>query len=154
MVPLYLVQLLPRKPWNCLRPGHLVPTLSTSEWAPTFSCPEKPQSSVWSSRKDSSLHLETFLHPWTTVGGTPDAPVAVVVWNRNSLQPWHGWEFKDPAQDVPSLPIPKPKPEHWWNPLLLIVRGLIPEDHDPEDLITGQRKTFKFKGASQGRTDQ
>ena len=96
--------------------NHLRPSgahcLSTSERTPTFSCPEKPQRSVWSSRKCSYLHLEMSLQLWTTFVGTLDT----LSGSGGVKRTWLG--IKGPAQDLHSSRS-KSKPEWWWNLLPL-----------------------------------
>lgn len=112
--------------------SHLRPSgahcLSTSERTPTFSCPEKPQRSVWSSRKGSYLHLEMSLQLWTTFVGTLDTSVAVVVWNR------HGWELKDQLTFTPLDPSQSQNGGETSSLLANLNPGKVV---DPENVITG-----------------
>ena len=71
--------------------------------------------------------------------------MAVVVWKG------HGWELKDQLKIYTPL---DPSPGQNGGETSSLLANLNPEGRDPENVITGQGMTFKFKGASQDPVEQ
>ena len=72
------VQLLPSKAWEL--PEAILYPLSVSICVSTLLYyPKKPKQCVWFSGKNSCIRLEIFFSSWTTMGGTVDTRVPVMV---------------------------------------------------------------------------